>query len=79
MDVVYPVNAMAFHEPYGTFATGGSDGVVNIWDGNNKKRLFQVSEACWTGSEDRTIPPAGISPSLFLAVGYEWLSNAHEH
>ena len=42
MDVVYPVNAMAFHEPYGTFATGGSDGVVNIWDGNNKKRLFQV-------------------------------------
>ena len=25
----------------GTFATGGCDGVVNIWDGENKKRLSQ--------------------------------------
>lgn len=24
---------------YGTFATGGCDGVVNYWDGENKKRL----------------------------------------
>ena len=28
---------------YGTFATGGCDGYVNVWDGNNKKRLYQVS------------------------------------
>jgi hypothetical protein len=41
-DVVYPVHAIAFHPSYGTFATGGGDGVVNIWDGDNKKRLFQV-------------------------------------
>ncbi|KAF9600698.1 hypothetical protein IFM89_011369 [Coptis chinensis] len=26
---------------YGTFATGGCDGYVNVWDGNNKKRLYQ--------------------------------------
>lgn len=26
---------------YGTFATGGCDGMVNIWDGANKKRLCQ--------------------------------------
>lgn len=38
---IYPVNAIAFHKKYGTFATGGSDGFVNIWDGNNKKRLCQ--------------------------------------
>ncbi|XP_003746497.1 mitotic checkpoint protein BUB3 [Galendromus occidentalis] len=38
---IYPVNAIAFHSKYGTFATGGSDGFVNIWDGNNKKRLCQ--------------------------------------
>lgn len=44
-DVVYPVHAIAFHPSLGTFATGGGDGVVNIWDGDNKKRLFQVS-AC---------------------------------
>jgi WD40 repeat protein len=40
--VVFPVNAVAYHPGFGTFATGGGDGVVNIWDGNNKKRLFQV-------------------------------------
>uniref|UniRef100_A0A803NAH2 Mitotic checkpoint protein BUB3.1 n=1 Tax=Chenopodium quinoa TaxID=63459 RepID=A0A803NAH2_CHEQI len=40
-DIVYPVNAIAFHPIYGTFATGGCDGIVNVWDGNNKKRLYQ--------------------------------------
>lgn len=26
---------------YGTFATGGSDGIVNFWDGVNRKRIRQ--------------------------------------
>ncbi|KAJ1697473.1 hypothetical protein LUZ63_005985 [Rhynchospora breviuscula] len=43
-DIVYPVNAMAFHPIYGTFATGGCDGYVNVWDGINKKRLYQYSK-----------------------------------
>jgi cell cycle arrest protein BUB3 len=38
---IYPVNAIAFHPIFETFATGGGDGVVNIWDGNNKKRICQ--------------------------------------
>jgi len=38
---IYPVNAIAFHSVYNTFATGGSDGFVFIWDGINKKRLCQ--------------------------------------
>ena len=38
---IYPVNAISFHNDYNTFATGGSDGYVNIWDGSNKKRLCQ--------------------------------------
>ena len=38
---IYPVNAITFHNTYNTFATGGSDGFVNIWDGFNKKRLCQ--------------------------------------
>jgi hypothetical protein len=42
-EVVYPVHAIAYHQQYGTFATGGGDGVVNFWDGDNKKRLLQVS------------------------------------
>ncbi|KAK4405165.1 Mitotic checkpoint protein BUB3.2 [Sesamum angolense] len=43
-DIVYPVNAIAFHPIYGTFATGGCDGYVNVWDGNNKKRLYQYTK-----------------------------------
>ncbi|CAO3693675.1 unnamed protein product [Rhizopus stolonifer] len=42
-EVVYPVNALAFHPTYGTFASGGSDCMVNIWDGENKKRLKQFT------------------------------------
>lgn len=41
-DVVYPVNSIAYNNVYGTFVTGGCDGVVNFWDGSNKKRLHQV-------------------------------------
>jgi len=42
-DVIYPVNAIAFNATYGTFVTGGCDGVVNFWDGEHKKRLQQVA------------------------------------
>jgi len=42
VDTVYPVNTMAFHPVHGTFATGGCDGFVAIWDGQNKKRLAQL-------------------------------------
>ena len=42
--VVYPVNALAFHPVHGTFATGGSDGFVNLWDGAHKKRLCQLPQ-----------------------------------
>lgn len=41
IELIYPVNAISFHAGYNTFATGGSDGFVNIWDGFNKKRLCQ--------------------------------------
>ncbi|KAH8557069.1 WD40-repeat-containing domain protein [Umbelopsis sp. PMI_123] len=40
-EVVYPVNGLAFNPVYGTFATGGSDGIVNFWDGINRKRIRQ--------------------------------------
>jgi cell cycle arrest protein BUB3 len=41
---IFPVNAIAFHKQYGTFATGGSDAFVNMWDGANKKRLCQFHQ-----------------------------------
>ena len=39
VDVVYPVNALAFHPIYGTFASGGGDGVVAVWDAIAKRRI----------------------------------------
>lgn len=41
IEYIYPVNTISFHNKYNTFATGGSDGFVNVWDGFNKKRLCQ--------------------------------------
>jgi len=41
-NTVFPVNSIAFHPGHGTFATGGCDGLVNVWDGKNKKRLCQL-------------------------------------
>ncbi|KAI9624587.1 hypothetical protein H4Q26_016816 [Puccinia striiformis f. sp. tritici PST-130] len=42
VDTIYPVNALAFHPTFGTFATGGGDGIVSIWDSAAKKRLRQL-------------------------------------
>lgn len=39
---IYPVNAIAFHPNHGTFATGGGDGVVSMWCGQAKKRLWKL-------------------------------------
>lgn len=47
--MVYPVHCIVYNQAYGTFATGGGDGVVNIWDGANKKRLFQISRCACRG------------------------------
>ncbi len=41
-ETVYPVNTLACH-PFGTFASGGCEGTVCIWDAQNKKRLASFS------------------------------------
>ncbi|RXW14582.1 hypothetical protein EST38_g11273 [Candolleomyces aberdarensis] len=41
VDHVCPVNALAFHPVYNTFASAGSDGTVSIWDHKVKKHLRQ--------------------------------------
>jgi len=64
---IYPVNAVAFHQAHNTFATGGSDGYVNIWDGFNKKRLCQFHRY------DTSISALAFShdgTSLAIAVSY---------
>jgi len=44
VDHVWPVNALAFHPTYNTFASGGSDATVSIWDHKVKKRLRQYTK-----------------------------------
>jgi mRNA export factor len=66
---VYSVNAIAFHAPYGTFATVGSDGVINFWDKDNKQRLKGFNAI------SRTISAAKFNAqgNMFAyASSYDW-------
>ena len=69
---IYPVNAISFHKDYNTFATGGSDGYVNIWDGYNKKRLCQFHrlENLNFPSCSLTAPPISIVGCFHLFSTY---------
>lgn len=58
LEIIYPVNSVAFHPLYNTFATGGSDALVNMWDPFNKKRLCQFHKY-----------PTSISALAFNADG----------
>jgi len=67
---IYPVNTIAFHKQYGTFATGGSDGFVNIWDGSNKKRLCQFHQYP-TGITSLAFSPEGTTLAIGSSYNYE--------
>ncbi|POS88287.1 mitotic checkpoint protein-like protein BUB3, partial [Erysiphe pulchra] len=43
-DIVYPVNTVSFHPIYGTFASGGGDGIVALWDAEAKRRIRQYQK-----------------------------------
>ncbi|KAL6067977.1 Mitotic checkpoint protein BUB3 [Balamuthia mandrillaris] len=73
---VYPVNAMAFHPVYGTFTTGGCDGMVNVWDGQNKKRL------CYYRQYPTSISALAFNPSgrlLAIASSYTFEEGEKDH
>ena len=78
IDVVYPVNALAFHPVYGTFASGGGDGVVSLWDGTAKRRLRQYPRlgasvsACGFNCDGRYL---GIAISSGFEDGKEEVSS----
>ncbi|EEH22380.2 hypothetical protein PABG_04591 [Paracoccidioides brasiliensis Pb03] len=69
VDVVYPVNALAFHPVHGTFASGGGDGVVALWDGLAKRRIRQyqrhpASVAALAFSGDGKFLAIGVCPGF---------------
>ncbi|XP_074595895.1 mitotic checkpoint protein Bub3 [Brevipalpus obovatus] len=68
IEMIYPVNAIAFHSVHNTFVTGGSDGFVNLWDGFNKKRLCQFHKF------PTSISSLAFSPdNNFLAIASSFL------
>jgi cell cycle arrest protein BUB3 len=68
-DMIYPVNSIAFNARYGTFATGGGDGTVNVWDGKQKKRLFQVTGY---GTSIAALAFNADASLLAIAASYTW-------
>jgi len=75
--VAHPVNAIAFNRRHGTFATGGGDGTVALWDGAAKKRLgkpsarYPTSVAALAFSHD--------SDLLAVAASYAFEAGDVEH
>lgn len=75
-DTIYPVNDIAFHPIYGTFATGGADGTVVTWDGNNKKKISSLvklptSVACLAFNKNGT--------ELAMASSYTFEEGERDH
>jgi len=68
-ETIFPVNCITFHPAHGTFATGGCDGVVSMWDGWAKKRLWRL------GAYDTSISSLDFSEDgarLAVAISYTW-------
>lgn len=63
-DIVYPVNALAFHPVHGTFASGGGDGTVALWDAEAKRRLKQYQK-----SPNNVATLAFSNDGKYLAIG----------
>merc|ERR1712232_64627 len=79
-EVVHPVNAVAFHPVHGTFATGGSDGGVCVWDAYAKKRLwrlnpFDTSVSSLSFSADGTMLAIGVSYTFDAGERYPLPAN----
>eukprot|EP00501_MAST-03F_sp_TOSAG23-6_P000323 GSMAST32.ASY1.ANO1.330.1 assembled CDS len=73
---VYPVNSIAFHPQYGTFATAGADGCFNFWDKDSKQRL-KFFKKC---NQPITATAWNATGQLFAySVSYDWHKGREYH
>mmetsp|Transcript_20961 Transcript_20961/g.51650 ORF Transcript_20961/g.51650 Transcript_20961/m.51650 type:complete len:200 (-) Transcript_20961:72-671(-) len=76
-DTIYAVNAIKFHDGFGTFATAGSDGGISFWDKESKQRLHKFPVAVPQPITSATFNHDG---SIFgYAVSYDWSKGAENH
>jgi len=61
---------------FGTFATGGGDGRVNIWDGRNKKRICQLPSFSTSIS---ALSFSSTGDQLAIAVSYTFEEGEKDH
>jgi len=70
---VYAVNAISFHQRYGTFATCGSDGGYVFWDKDSRQRLKLFNRA----NQSITTSTFNRDGTIFAyALGYDWSKGA---
>ena len=60
---VYAVNAICFQTQFGTFATCGSDGIINFWDKDNSKFILISFQGDKTPASYISRTPPNLCPS----------------
>ena len=76
VDTAFPVNAVAYHAGHGTFATGGADGLVYMWDGVKKKRICTLRKC------ESSVAALAFSASgehLAIAASYAFEHGERQH
>jgi cell cycle arrest protein BUB3 len=76
VQTLYPVNALAFNPVHGTFASGGCDGTVCVWDGQAKKRICQYP-SCETSISALAFNSYGSM--LAIAQSYTFENGEKDH
>ncbi|ORY34717.1 WD40-repeat-containing domain protein [Naematelia encephala] len=76
VDCVYPINALAYHPVHNTFASGGSDGFISIWDHSAKKRM-KLYPKYPTSISSLAFSPDGSK--LAIGASYEHDNAVNEH
>eukprot|EP00826_Nyctotherus_ovalis_P042465 TRINITY_DN4370_c0_g1_i10.p1 TRINITY_DN4370_c0_g1~~TRINITY_DN4370_c0_g1_i10.p1 ORF type:complete len:118 (-),score=40.24 TRINITY_DN4370_c0_g1_i10:149-502(-) len=86
---IYSVNALAFNNTFGTFASAGSDGRLYFWDKDARMKLKGFPEAR-TLSANKAYPVSTVLPivdcafsaqgdMVAVAFGYDWSKGVAEY
>lgn len=72
----FPINCIGHNSRYGSFATGGGDGHVAIWDAERKKRIVQYSRQ---STSIASLDFSSDSSRIAVAVSYTFEEGEKDH